>query len=261
MLATQSPDFETPVGALSSLNLETYDRVIREFREKDAERDAAKRRLVEILTPIADTIATVLARFPELVARTLATEFRKLETAERVLNDGIIPPQIDQFLSRIKNDRDKLAEAYRGITKALKTPWPAIGKVDPKISLRLRQLFGELAHVVKGLVAHYDHMVFQCETLVRRAKSPLTGRIQRASKLYKDAFGAVSGVRGVGEVRPNLSHTPPLYELPVAIDPRIYGNRSRLRELECEVDDYVERRDPRSVGAITFRFEFADGAA
>jgi hypothetical protein len=57
----QSQEFETPMGALASLRLSDYDAVIADFHKKNAERDAAKARVLASVRSLADKIETVFA--------------------------------------------------------------------------------------------------------------------------------------------------------------------------------------------------------
>jgi hypothetical protein len=259
--STQPPEFETPAGAISRLNLADYDRVILEFRKRDAEREATRDRAREALSGLADQIGALLTRLPVMEARVLADEFRQLEVAERTLADGVIPNDVDKIAANFRKADDQLTTTQKNITKGINTLYPTARQIDPQLASKLRRLLDELGHIVRRLITHYRHMIVRADKLIAGSKTPPDGPIKQACDLYRDAFRSFNGVHAVGKIFPDLRHTPPVYELPIVIDPGVYGNRSRLRELERAADEYVEKLDPTLVGTITFRFELANGAA
>jgi hypothetical protein len=209
---TPSEDLETPIGALSSLDFGDYDRVIAEFRKKNAEKEAARERAREAVQKLIDQITALLARFPMLEATNLAEDFRKMELAERALLDGIVPDGVGALASSFKNSRDQVTQIQKNITKVINALCPHVVKIDPTLGADLRRQLNEVGRLAKRLLTHYQHMIARVNNLAAAVQSPPRGRVLEAYELYKSAFQSLPGIHAVGRVFPDFQHTPPLYE-------------------------------------------------
>jgi hypothetical protein len=261
MQAMQSQELETPIGALTSLNLSDYDKIIAEFQQKNAERDAAKERVLRAVRNLAEQIGTVLKQIPELELRQLTEESRALQGIERTISDGLPPPGISDLLTRFDECVTSTSKFEKNLPKKINLICPAVQKLDSKLAADIRRLLGDTGRIARRLRVHYEHMAARIKDLMNLSTDSLDGPVRRAYALYAEAFNATNGVREIGSLEVDLRDRLPLYESAIRIDPLILEDRGRLYNLERAVDDYVEQRDPASVGIIVFRFEPAIGAA
>ena len=264
---------DTPIGALMDLHIEAYDLFIGEFKAKSAARAAAKaeeeRRAKETAAKALQAGQELRAKllefhavFPALEAAGLVKEFGKLEIAETAIADGFVPNNIGELAKDFSRFLEKSEEMQRVALDGLKKSVPIIQKLDVKLGIELRRLFDGLVHVCRRLISHYRQMVDRAKRISERAAAAsLTGSVRRAYELYIEACTEIEGVQISGEPISDFRDNPPVYELPVTIDPSILTDRHRLHQLERAIDDYVERRDPMSVGLIVLRIEPLVGAA
>jgi len=136
-----------------------------------------------------------------------------------------------------------------------------IRSLDPKLGANLLRMIGETGRIGNRMISHYREMYARAKAISARAKASRLGPAGEAARLYREALARIDGVRDIGELQADTRQLPPLYELPVSIDPAIFNDRPRLRELTRDVDNYVDERDPKLVGLITFRFEPIRGAS
>ncbi len=260
MSLSQPLEIDTPVGALSRLNLSGYDRVVDEFRRRHEKAEAAKKLALTKLNELADQLEEVMTQLPEQEATGIGQEFRHLEIAEHLLADGIAPQNADELYRYFEKCRDTVDEVQKGVKKLSKI-LVKVQKFDGTHGARLIRLSGDMMHALRRLTNHYQHMISRAKLIAARAKAPQAGPVERSYRLYAEAFRSLPGILEVGGLNIDLRDRIPLYELPIRIDPNILMDHRRLGELERAADENVAERDPAAVGAIAFRFEPIQGAA
>lgn len=260
-MRTVPSEFETPIDALSSFDPGYYDRLVADIRKKHAEREAAKAEAIKAAQGLEENVRRLLRLLPELEARGVAVDQRRLASAERMLFDGVVPSNTKALADQFERNVKVTTEFQRAVNKLANALHKPMAKIDTKVSASLRRVLLDLADHGKRLTTQYRLLMTRAKKLAEEGEAPQVGPIQRAASLYKAAVASVAGVHSVGTVYADSQDVLPVYELPVAINPDIFNDRKRLREIERELDDFVEQRDPISVGAVVLRFEPAAGAA
>jgi hypothetical protein len=255
-------DIDTPVGALSRLNIGEYDRIITDFRKKSAEKEAVVALALQKTDELCENMTKLLSDIPAIEAIGIADELMRLALLYRVLNDGFVPRDAEKLLAEFTDKRNKVRTISKDVSKKLGGFCQSIQRLDAKRGARLSPLLAALETHLKRFLTHYQTMVARSKNLLGRIKSPpVGGPVRQSVEIYKEALSSMAGVREIGELHADLRHNPPIYELPVSLDPSMFNDRRQLRELEHAVDEYVDERDPKSVGLIIFRFGQIRGAA
>ena len=252
-------DSDTPVGVLSGIDLRGYDHVIAEFKKRRAEKEEAQRRALAAARELCTSLSKMFETFPKIESAGISSEFNRLDAAETLLSDGIVPENAEELHNEFSGYLTRLAIVQKDVNKAIKVICPAVKTVDANLSATLRSRLGAFEHIVKRFVNHYRHMIERTKVIVQRSQAGPDGPVARAWRLYVEALNT-AGVRNVGNLEADVRPHVPLYKLPVSVDASIFNDRRRLRELERIADEYVGERDPTSIGMIVFHFEPTNGA-
>jgi hypothetical protein len=165
---------------LSSLNLDCYDEVIAELRKKNAEKETAKAKATEGARKLEEASRSVLARLPEIEARSFSSDYRHLTAVEALLSDGVVPPNLNNLFEEFERGYQLASECQKAIIKLTNTLAKPLSKVDANTSVQVRRLLSDLVKEVRPIITHYRRMALRVKEILKQSKSVSTGPIQRA---------------------------------------------------------------------------------